>query len=40
MVLTGFLLQDNLANITYFDETFLLANTSMKIILEIFFFDF
>lgn len=40
MVITGFLVQDRLEKVWFFKKTFLLIDTSMKVILEILFFIF
>lgn len=37
MALSGFLLQDSLETVSFFEESFLLANTNMKVILRILF---
>ncbi len=37
MVLTGFSLQDSLGRVWFFEETFLLTNTSMEEVLEMLF---
>ena len=34
MVIAGFLVQDSLTKVWFFEETFLLANTSMEVVLE------
>lgn len=39
MVLAGFLLPDSLEKIRFFEETFMLANTSIKIVLNMAFFS-
>lgn len=40
MVLTGFSIEDKLKNVQFFKKTFLLAYTSMKVILRISFITF
>lgn len=40
MAIAGFLLQDKLNRIWFFEETFFLVNTSMKIVLGMLFFTF
>lgn len=40
MVLNRFLIQDSLKKVWFFEETFLLTDTSMQVILEILFFSF
>lgn len=37
MVLTGFLVQDKFRKVQFFKKTFLLADTSMEVVLGIFF---
>lgn len=38
MVIAGFLVQDRLEKVGFFEKTFLLANTSMEVVLEKLFF--
>lgn len=38
IVLTSFLLQNSLEQVRFFEKTFLLADTSIKVVLECFFF--
>lgn len=40
MAIAGFLLQDQLGKIQFFEETFMLADTSIKMILGMFFLFF
>ncbi len=39
IVLTRFSIQDSQRNVWFFEETFLLANTSMEVVLKILFFS-
>ncbi len=40
MILTGFLVQNKLRKVWFFEETFLLVDTSIKMILSMFFLTF
>ncbi len=40
MVIVGFLIQDRLEKILFFEETFLLANISIEMVLKMFFLTF